>query len=75
MLAVFTETKANTSAAPVIAVAGNGIGRSWIRTLHDECFGVRLIAGYNSRTQSNDPLTINDTERELGVASRNADGV
>jgi hypothetical protein len=75
MLAFFTETKANTSAAPVIAVAGNGIGRPRLRTLYDERFSVRLIAGYDSRTQPNDPLTINDTERELGVASRNADGV
>jgi hypothetical protein len=75
MLAVFTETEANTSAAPVIAVACDGIGRPWLRTLHDKRFSVRLIAGYNSRTQPNDPLTINDTERELGVASRNADGV
>jgi hypothetical protein len=75
MLAVFTETKANAGAAPVIAVAGNSIGRPRLRTLYDERFSARLIAGYNSRTQSNDPLTINDTERELGVASRNADGV
>jgi hypothetical protein len=75
MLAVFTETEANTSAAPVRTIASDRIGRSRLRTLNDERLGARSRNRNSRRTQFYDTLTIDDTEREMSVACGNTDGV